>query len=255
MPIAGQLGVSKAVELQNAAVVGSAQSLPFHRELQRVAMVPAVSRSLPPATCRELDEVKRIQCYPSRHTLLREGEIPLGVFILRSGRVKLSMTSSKGRAVILRIAGAGEILGLTSALSGEPCIATVETLEEIEVAYIERDQFLQVLRHNPEAALSVALQACTDYKSACRQIGLLGLCRSASERVAQFLLTWATPKMYCEQPPVWLGLTHEEISQVAGTTRETVTRTLMGFRKKGWASLVASRLSIQDREALEKLVA
>ena len=67
------------------------------------------------------------------------------------------MTSSKGRAVILGVAGAGEILGLSSVLSGEPFIATAETLEETEIAYVEREQFLQVLLHNSEAALSVAL--------------------------------------------------------------------------------------------------
>jgi CRP/FNR family transcriptional regulator len=256
MPLVGELSVNKTAHgLQNAAVVGGSQSSSFHRELNRVPLVPVLSKSLPPAACQELDEIKRLQFYPSRSVLFHQGELPAGVFILRRGSVKLSMTSSKGRAVILRIAGPGEMLGLSSVLSGDPCISTAETLEETEVAYIDREQFVMALLHNPEAALSVAVQACSNYKSACRQISLLALCRSASERLAQFILNWPAPKMFRDSQPVWLGLTHEEISQVAGTTRETVTRTLMDFRRKGWASLASSRLAIQNREALEKLVA
>jgi CRP/FNR family transcriptional regulator len=216
-------------------------------------MTRVLSRSLPAGVSHELEEVKRTQHYPNRSVLFRQGEYIQGVFIVRSGAVKLSITSSKGRAVILRVAGVGEILGLSSVLSGEACIATAETLEETEIAQVERELFLQILLSDPEAALSIALQACANYRAACRQISLLGLCRSATERVAQFLLNWS-PKNYRDPQPVRLGLTHEEISQVAGTTRETVTRTLMDFRKKGWASLAASHLVMQDREALEKLV-
>jgi len=256
MALAGESSTTKsAQELQNAAMVGSSQSIPFLREINRAPMVPMISRNLPITACQELDDIKRIQYYPNRTVLFRQGEQPVGVFILRRGAVKLSITSSKGRAVILRIAGPGEMLGLSSVLTGEPCLATAEALEDTEVAYVERDQFLLLLLHNPEAALSVALHACSNYKNACRQISLLALCRSASERLAQFLLNWSTSKVFRDTQPGWLGLTHEEISQVAGTTRETVTRTLMDFRKKGWASLASSRLAIQDKEALEKLVA
>ncbi len=90
-------------------------------------------------------------------------------------------------------------------LSGDACIATAETLEETEVAYIDREQFVLTLLHNPEAALSVAVQACANYKSACRQISLLALCRSASERLAQFILNWSAPKVFRDSQPVWPG--------------------------------------------------
>lgn len=257
MPFVGESDAVRTVqELQNAAVMGTSQSIPCPSKPNRPPVVPVLSKSLPAAASRELDEIKRLQFYPSRRVLFHQGERPQGVFIIRRGAVKISIASSKGRAVILRVASPGDILGLSSALSGDTCIATAETLEGTEVAYIGREQFLQVLLHNPEAALSIALHACSNYKVACRQISLLGLCRSASERLAQFLLNWTGPKTYREPTlPVWLGLTHEEISQVAGTTRETVTRTLMEFRKKGWASLSASNLVIQDRDAIEKLVA
>jgi CRP-like cAMP-binding protein len=138
------------------------------------------------------------------------------------------------------------MLGLAATLSAEPYLASAETLEATELAYAEREQFLSCLAQDPDVSLSVARQACANYQNACRQVSLLGLCRSAGERVAHFILNWPSPV---------LDLTHEEIAQAAGTTRETVTRTLAGFRKNGWASLAASKLTIQSREALEKLVA
>jgi CRP/FNR family cyclic AMP-dependent transcriptional regulator len=218
------------------------------------ALASREPKSLPAAGNPELEPLKRPLYYPVRSVLFREGEPPVGIFIVKRGTVKLFMTSSKGRAVILRIARAGEILGLSSVLSGDPYLATAETLEDTEVSYVEREPFLETLTRNPQAALSVAHQACAIYKDACRQVSLLGLCRSASERLAQFLLNWTAPRIYRDAPSVWLGLTHEEISQIAGTTRETVTRTLIDFRKRGWAALASSHLVIQDREALEKLV-
>jgi CRP/FNR family transcriptional regulator len=242
------------VEACSASIV-SARSLPFPCESNQIADLPTPSKMLPLAASRQLEEIKRTQYYQDRGVLFNQGERLAGVFILSRGTVKLSVTSSKGRAVILRIAQPGEMLGLASVLSGEPCIATAEALEEVEVAYVGREQFLEMLMHNPEAALSVACQACSYYEAACRQVSLLALCRSASERLAQFLLHWASSRTYRGTAPVRLRLTHEEISQVTGTTRETVTRTLIDFRKKGWASLAASHLLIQDREALEKLVA
>jgi CRP/FNR family transcriptional regulator, cyclic AMP receptor protein len=235
--------------------ISELSSISFHRDMNHVAAVPVLSKSLSPAASRELDEVKRRQFYSSGSVLFHQGTQPQGVFIVTRGTVKLSMTSSKGRAVILAVAGPGEMLALSFVLSNKPCMATAEALEGVEVAYVDREQFLRVLVHNPEAALSAALHVCASYEIACRQISLLGLCRSASERLAQFLLNWASPEPSRDAPSVWLGLTHEEISQAAGTTRETVTRTLMDFRRRGWASLASSNLLIQDREAIENLVA
>jgi CRP/FNR family transcriptional regulator len=257
MPIVGAVsGVKTAQEMRTAAVVGSSKPIvPFSSDFTSAVTTPTLSKNLPAKANLELDEIKRTQYYQSRSILFHQGEQPSGVFILKCGAVKLSITSSKGRVIILRIAQSGEILALSSVLSGEPCIATAETLQDCEVAYVEREQFLQILLHNPEAALCIAFHMTLNYKMACRQVSLLGLCRSASERLAQFLLNWSSPKAYCDGLSVWLGLTHEEISQVAGTTRETVTRTLGHFRKKGWASLAASKLVIQNREAIEKLVA
>ncbi len=245
--------MSMAPQLQSTAFVDSA--IPFPCELTRSVKFPTSLSTLPLAAHQELEEVKRTQHHRSRSVLFHQGERLAGVFILRRGTVKISITSSKGRAVILRVALAGEILGLSSVLLGEPCFATAETLEESEVAFVDREHFLGLLLHNPEAALSIACHACANYENACRQVSLLALCRSASERMAQFLLNWASSKTNRGASPITLRLTHEEISQVAGTTRETVTRTLIDFRKRGWASLAASSLVIHDRAAIEKLVA
>jgi CRP/FNR family transcriptional regulator len=213
----------------------------------------ALPQGLPFAASQKLEGVQRTQCYPSHSTLFHQGEQLAGVFLLKRGSVKLSMTSKKGRAVILRLVRAGEILGLSSVLSEEPSMTTAQAFEDSEVAYVEREPFLRLLADSPEAALSVARHAYENYRAACQQVRLLALCRSASERLAQFLLNWASSRAHRTATSVALPLTHEEISQAAGTSRETVTRTLIDFRKKGWASVAASHLRVEDREALEEL--
>jgi CRP-like cAMP-binding protein len=113
MPPVGEMNATKVGQaLQNAAVVGSSQSIPFSRESNRAMTVPGTQRNPPLVSTSELDQIKRTQYYPGRTVLFHQGERTGGVFIVRRGTVKLSLTSSKGRAVILRIAGPGEILAL-----------------------------------------------------------------------------------------------------------------------------------------------
>jgi CRP/FNR family transcriptional regulator len=198
---------------------------------------------------------RRGEVHPAKTVLFTQGEKALGVFVVRQGSVKLSMTSKKGRAVIVRVAHAGDILGLTSLLSGEPCMATAETLEPTELCFLERTQYLEFLSRNPEAALKIAQQASAGYEKACKHIAMLGLCQSVTERVAQFLLSWPGARPNFPGRSTRLRLTHEEIAQMTGTSRETVTRTLIDFKKKGWAQVHSSSLVISDRPALEELAA
>lgn len=209
---------------------------------------------LPPANLKALEAVKYTSGYPEGAVLFMEGQAPRGIMVLCKGRVKLSMTSAEGRAVILRIVKAGEVLGLHGAISGEPYQSTAETLEPCQVSFIRREDFLAFLRQNGEASIRAAQQLSSDYHIACEQVRSLGLAHSVPEKLARFLLDWATngqePKSGTRMK---LTLTHEEIGQMIGTSRETVTRTLSEFKGKQLAALRGSTLVIQNKEALESL--
>jgi CRP-like cAMP-binding protein len=137
---------------------------------------------LPEPSLRALEAVKYTTVYPRGALLFVEGQPGRGVYILCSGRVKLSTTSSDARVIITRIARAGEILGLCSALSGGAYEVTAETLEPSQVNFVRAADFLRLLATNAEASLRTAEQLGRNYSAALEQVRLLGLSHEA-ERV------------------------------------------------------------------------
>jgi CRP/FNR family transcriptional regulator, cyclic AMP receptor protein len=203
-------------------------------------------------TLKALDTIKFTSGYPKGAVLFVEQEAPRGVFVLCKGRVKLSMTSSEGKTVILRIVRPGEVLGLHAAVSAQPYQASAETLEPCQLNFFRRDDFLRFLSEHAEASLHAAQQLSGRYHAACEQIRSLGLTHSASEKLARFLLDSSMAGQDTKLGVrVRLTMTHEEIGQVIGTSRETVTRTLSEFKSKHLVAVNGSMLLIPNKTALE----
>jgi len=211
--------------------------------------------SLPPHCLRSLEPIKFTSTYPEGAVLFMEGQPPRGILVLCKGRVKLSMTSADGKTVILRVVRAGEILGLHAVVSGEPFQATAETLEPCQVNFIKREDFLRFLHGHAEASIRAARQLSNDYHVACEQVRSMGLSRSVSRKLAKFLLEWSNHGQEVKSGTrTKLTLTHEEIGQIIGSSRQTVTRALGEFRHKQLATLSGSTLVIQNKLALEQLI-
>lgn len=211
--------------------------------------------NLPRSVLRAFEGIKFTSTYPQGAVLFVEGEAPRGIFILCQGRVKLSLNSSKGKTIILDIATPGDILGLNATLSGHAYEATAEVVQPSQVNFAKRENFLRFLNENREACLRATRTLSEHYQTACEQIRTLGLSSSASEKLARLLLGWAVRGDNTKQATrVKLALTHEEIAQIIGTSRETVTRILSEFKARHLASLQGSNLVIQDTTALENFV-
>ena len=207
----------------------------------------------PEETVKAFSRIKFVGRYPKGAVLFVEQEPPQGVFILSIGRVKLSVTSSDGRTVILRIVEPGEVLGLHAAVLGEPYEATAETLEPCEADIVRLEDFLRFLRENPEASLRAAQQLSQNYHVACEQVRSLGLAHSAMGKLAGFLLLWAAKGQNTRQGTrVLLTLTHEEIGQMIGLSRETVTRTMGHLRRRQFVATKGATCVIQNKNALER---
>jgi CRP/FNR family transcriptional regulator len=211
--------------------------------------------NLPQATVQALEAIKYTTAYPKGAVLFVEGQAPRGVFILCRGRVKLSICSSDGKTLILKIAEAGEVLGLSASVSGKPYELTAETLDPCQVNFVKREDFLRFLREHNDVCLRVAEQLSEKYNTACHEIRSLGLSHSAAEKLAKLLLEWSLKNGGARQPErMKLTLTHEEIAQMIGTSRETVTRLFADFKKRQLIQLKGSTLVIRNRSALENLV-
>jgi CRP/FNR family cyclic AMP-dependent transcriptional regulator len=201
---------------------------------------------------RDFASLEFPSAYPAGATLFQEGETPTSVFVLVEGEVKLSMNSSDGKRLILGIAKAGEILGLPSALSGDQYEITAETLHASRVASVRRSDFLNFLLRHPVAYQSMIEVLATNYTKACDQLRTVGLTSSAPKKLARLLLEWCEAGQQTENGTrVRVALTHEEIGEFIGASRETVTRTLSEFKNRHLVDLRGSTMMIPSRIALE----
>src|SRR5579883_2146307 len=197
--------------------------------------------NLSPAVLKHFSQISHQTTYPPEATLFVEGQSPRGVYLLCSGKVKLSTSSRDGKVLILKMAGPGDMLGLTAV----PC----------QVNFVPREPFLDILERYGEAGLRSAQALSREFQSAYRDIHDLILARSSAGKLAKLLLSW-TPSSdrNSKEIRVTSGLTHEEMAQMIGASRETVTRLLSDLRKKQLIRLEGSTLVIRNRNALEELV-
>ncbi len=211
--------------------------------------------SLSKAAVDSLERIKHVNCLPQGSLVFLEGQAPRGVYILCQGRAKLLTTNADGKSLILKIAQPGEILGLHAAVTGRLHEVTVETLQPSQLVFIRRDDFLRFLSENGDACLHAAEHLARDCQSAYDVIRSIGLSHSVSERLARLLLQWSSDGRVSDGAiRMKLALTHEEMAQLIGTTRESVTRALGDFKKQHVLELTGSTLVIRDKAALEKLV-
>jgi|GEM_PF-1757924 CRP/FNR family cyclic AMP-dependent transcriptional regulator len=226
-----------------------------HSANRQSSPAPGFISALSAEAAKEFERITVTTTYPAGAVLFVEGETPRGVFVLSRGRAKLSIGSASGKVMILRIAKAGEILGLHAVVSGTPFQATAQTVEPCQVSFVRSDEFLRLLRDYPQASLEAARQLSSSYQEACEQLRSIGLCDSAKKKVARFVLEWAeSGEKRKDGIHATLTLTHEEIGQLIGTSRETITRALGEFRARRWILIKGSTLLIQNVDALQSLV-
>ncbi len=129
-----------------------------------------------------------------------------------------------------------------------------ETLHPCQAAFVHRHDFLRFVTKHPEAYQSVAKQLGALYSGACEQLRTVGLSATAPEKLAGLLLDWSANTQDTKQGmPIKLSLTHEEIAEFIGTSRETVTRTLSEFKNQQLVALQGSTLMISNRPGLEAI--
>lgn len=195
--------------------------------------------------------MERVYC--RGESIFREGEVPEYVFILQSGRVKLSVSSREGRTVILRIVDPGQILGLNSALAGSEHEASAEALEPCKILAIPVRGFLRLLEEYPGAAAEATRCVLTEYQMIFSDICRLALPATVAGRLANLLLVWLKRGCHPGQTRFTVALTHGQIAEMTGTSRETVSRTLQQFQRDRVIRIKGSSLTVLQPEALERL--
>ena len=193
--------------------------------------------------------------YPGGAILFIEGQMPRGAFVLCSGKVKLSTTSREGKVLILKIVEPGEVMGLSAVISAEAYEITAETLEPSLVNFVDGDGLLRLMERSGELGLRSAQAVSREFQYAYREIHELVLARSSSGKLARLLLSWMTGvEKENREFRIHAPVTHEEMAQRIGASRETVTRLLSELKKKDLIRLDGATLVIKNRTALEAMV-
>ena len=207
------------------------------------------------ASVREvINQASHKSILPAGAILFVEGQAAHGVFILCSGKVNLSTTSREGKTLILKTAAAGEALGLSATISGMSYEATAETATPCLLNFVDRRNFLELMQSHSEIGVHTAQCLSRDFRCAHRDIHDLVLTRSSAGKLARLLLS-QSPAQGVEESEtrVHAPMTHEEMAQRIGASRETVTRLLTHLRRKELIRLEGPTLIIRDRPGLEAL--
>ncbi|MGO8793643.1 MAG: Crp/Fnr family transcriptional regulator [Candidatus Sulfotelmatobacter sp.] len=207
-----------------------------------------------PPVLRSFDAASHHTVMSAGSMLFVEGQTPRGVFMLCSGTVKLSTTSKEGKVLILKQSEAGEVLGLSAVISGTNYEMSAETVGPCQLGFIGRKDFMAVLQHESEAGMQAALWLSREFQGAYRDIHDLVLARSSSGKLARLLLSCAPPGILPSmEHPLRPAMTHEEMAQRIGSSRETVTRLLTILKKKRLIRSDGDTLVIRDRSGLQAL--
>lgn len=202
-----------------------------------------------------LEQASHHTTLPAGAILFVEGQVPRGIFVLCSGRVKLSTASREGKVLILKFAEAGEALGLSAVISAMNYEMTAETATPCQLNFIDRKNLMNTIEGYAEAGMNAAQSLSKEFQFAYRDMHDLVLARSSTGKLARLLLSSCADST-ADTPEVRVrsGMTHEEMAQRIGASRETVTRLLSDLKRRHLIRLDGATLVIRDRLALETLV-
>jgi len=195
--------------------------------------------------------------HPRGKVLFAEGEPARGVLILRTGRATVSISSSEGRLVILRIAQPGDVLGLNSVLRNETFNTTVKTIESCRTDFIPRNELVDLMERSQPTAHAISQILSREVAELTERARSLLLPQTANARLARLLLEWSEHKgaHNSRSIPIHRIFTQEEMAHMICSSRETVTRLLSSLNRRRIIRVTSDSILISDRAALQKIAA
>lgn len=203
-----------------------------------------------------LEKIEKIgsrKTYAKNEVILMEEDAGTALFVIVNGKVKVSRASGDGREVILTILGESDFFGEMAILDGLTRSATVTSIDESELFIIQRNDFLNLLYDHPEVSVALLQELTRRLRNADMKIKALSL-KDAEGKVATVILQLADDigkikqgKVEIEKLPL-----QQDLANMAGTSRETISRTLHSFAKKGLVEMEGAKLRILDYEKFKE---
>lgn len=213
-----------------------------------LSFVPIFS-DLPSETLEKIEKIGSHRKYKKNDVILMEEESGTALFVIVKGKVKVARSSNDGREVILSILSDGDFFGEMAILDGLTRSATVASIEDTELFLLQRNDFMNLLHEYPEISVVLLQEMTKRLRSADMKIKALSL-KDAEGKVATVILQLADDigkikhgRVEIDKLPL-----QQDLANMAGTSRETISRTLHSFAKKGLVELEGSKLKILDYE-------
>ena len=192
--------------------------------------------------------------YKKGSIILLEEETGAALFVIVSGKVKIVRMDDDGREVILSILGGSDFFGEMAILDGLTRSASVVATSKSELFMIHRRDFLKLLNDFPMVAIALLRELTGRLRKADAQIKSLSL-KDAAGRVANVVLQLADEigmfrkgRVEIDELPL-----QQDLANMAGTSRETISRMIHKFIKEGYLQLQGNRLIINDYESFKNL--
>ena len=214
----------------------------------------SVFSDLTEARLDEFCGLKVVSHYKKDQRIFYEGEPNLGLFILCSGKIKLSRSSKLGRSQIMSITGPCGLLEEKDLFVKDRHTVTAEAMEDCVVCFVKKEEFLDFLKLNPQVAVKIIEQLSRELGQAEERIEAMAV-MDVKGRLADLLLRLS--KQYGKATPegrlIEIALTREELAEMVGTTQETVIRVLSGFRKERLIMDIEKQILLINEERLKRI--
>ncbi len=219
--------------------------------LQRINLF----KEIPADDMEDLARVTRMELAKKKETIFLPGESSQQVYLLKTGRVKISRISEEGRELTIALLGPGEIFGELEILEGSARDTIAETMEDSQLCVIQKEQFLSLIRKRPELSFRLTKLIGLRLRRIESRVEDL-VFRDVPSRLAHLLIQLSEEYGNPTRDGILLSIkvTHQEMANLIGSIRETVSATLGEFKKEGLITFEGRKIIILRPELLKKQV-
>jgi len=212
-----------------------------------------IFRDLPLELLQQLSNARIYNTYKAHQVIFYEGNQPFGIFGICSGRVKIYKSDALGHQQIIRIVGAGDLIGYRCILANEPYTATAETLSDVEACFIDKKNFFKFIEQAPQTAFNIMQSLATDLRSA-EEKHIKLVHKNVRERFAELLLNFSI--QYGKKCPqgIELGiqLSRDEMAGIIGSSSESVIRMMSEFKHERMIDVHRRKIILLNLPLLKK---
>lgn len=194
-----------------------------------------------------LNSIKKCSYYKKNQAIFVQGSMPRGVYCVNSGKIKIFAQGEEGKEQIIQLATNGDLLGFRAMFSGEAYKVSATALEECNICFISKSDFLDLVDENPRLRDDLMKELSTELTDKALFITNMAQ-KSVRQRLASSLV--ALQQIYKDD---MINLTREDLANFVGTATETTIRILKDFKEEGLIQTHTRKIEVLDLEALEDI--